>query len=126
MYVSVVSTIVALITGAAIGLAIAGTAGSVRGPLTRFVDAGGAARHPHRAGPRREAPGIRTATLRSSSGRFQWRLASPALGVKSALDFVEAAYGYGRSRRYVLVRHVLPNISPLLIVLGSVMLARRS
>ena len=124
LYVSVVSTIVALITGAAIGLAIAGTAGSVRGPLTRFVDAG-AARHPHRAGPRREArPGIRTATPRSSSGRFQWRLASrSALPVKSSLDFVEAAYGYGRSRRYVLVRHVLPNISPLLIVLGSVMLA---
>ena len=40
LYVSVVSTIVALITGAVIGLAIAGTAGSVRGPLTRLVDAG--------------------------------------------------------------------------------------
>ena len=86
LYVSVVSTIVALITGAAIGLAIAGTAGSVRGPLTRFVDAGLA------CGiltalvlAAKLGPGIRTATLRSSSGRFQWRLASrSALPVKSS------------------------------------------
>ena len=40
LYVSVVSTIVALITGAVIGLAIAGARSSVQGPLTRFVDAG--------------------------------------------------------------------------------------
>ena len=40
-----------------------------------------------------------------------------------ALDFVEAAYAYGRRRPYVLVRHVLPNVGPLLIVLGSVMFA---
>jgi peptide/nickel transport system permease protein len=40
-----------------------------------------------------------------------------------ALDFVEAAHGYGRRKPYILGRHVLPNISPLLIVLGSVMFA---
>ena len=40
-----------------------------------------------------------------------------------ALDYVEAAYSYGRKKSYVLRRHVLPNISPLLIVLGSVMFA---
>lgn len=40
-----------------------------------------------------------------------------------ARDFVEAAYAYGRTRRYILLRHVLPNISPLLIVQTSVMFA---
>ena len=127
LYVSVVSTIVALITGAAIGLAIAGTAGSVRGPLTRFVDAGLALPGILTALvlAAKLGPGIRTATL----AIIIWQIPvaarvtiGPARQIL-ALDFVEAAYGYGRSRRYVLVRHVLPNISPLLIVLGSVMLA---
>ena len=127
LYVSVVSTIVALITGAAIGLAIAGSAGSVQGPLTRFVDAGLA------------LPGILTALVLAAKfgpgnttatlAIIIWQIPvaarvtiGPARQVL-ALDFVEAAYGYGRRRPYVLVRHVLPNIGPLLIVLGSVMFA---
>ncbi|MEX2562328.1 MAG: ABC transporter permease [Nitriliruptoraceae bacterium] len=40
-----------------------------------------------------------------------------------ARDFIEAAYAYGRTRRYILLRHILPNISPLLIVQTSVMFA---
>jgi peptide/nickel transport system permease protein len=127
LYVSVVSTIVALITGAVIGLAIAGSAGSVQGPLTRFVDAGLA------------LPGILTALVLAAKfgpgnttavfAIIIWQIPvaarvtiGPARQVL-ALDFVEAAYGYGRRRPYVLVRHVLPNIGPLLIVLGSVMFA---
>jgi peptide/nickel transport system permease protein len=38
-------------------------------------------------------------------------------------DFVEAAQAYGRSRRFILFRHVLPNIGPLIIVQASVMFA---
>jgi peptide/nickel transport system permease protein len=127
LYVSVVSTIVALTTGAAIGLAIAGTRGSVRGPLTRLVDAGLA------------LPGILTALVLAAKlgpgnttatlAIIVWQIPvaarvtiGPARQVL-ALDFVEAAYAYGRRRPYVLVRHVLPNIGPLLIVLGSVMFA---
>jgi peptide/nickel transport system permease protein len=127
LYVSVVSTIVALITGAVIGLAIAGARSSVQGPLTRFVDAGLA------------LPGILTALVLAAKfgpgnttatvAIIIWQIPvaarvtiGPARQVL-ALDFVEAAYAYGRRRPYVLVRHVLPNVGPLLIVLGSVMFA---
>jgi peptide/nickel transport system permease protein len=127
LYVSVVSTIVALTVGSAIGLAIAGSPGSVRGPFTRLVDAGLA------------LPGILTALVLAAKlgpgnttatlAIIIWQIPvaarvtiGPARQVL-ALDFVEAAYGYGRHRPYVLVRHVLPNIGPLLIVLGSVMFA---
>ena len=40
-----------------------------------------------------------------------------------AREFVEASYSYGRGRWFVLFRHVLPNIGPLIIVQGSVMFA---
>ena len=127
LYVSVVSTIVALVVGSAIGLAIAGTKRSLQGPLTRLVDAGLA------------LPGILTALVLAAKlgpgnttatlAIIIWQIPvaarvtiGPARQIL-ALDYVEAAYGYGRRRPYVLVRHVLPNVSPLLIVLGSVMFA---
>lgn len=40
-----------------------------------------------------------------------------------ALDYVQAASGYGRPRWYILGRHVLPNIAPAIIVQGSIMFA---
>lgn len=99
----------------------------VQGPLTRLVDAGLA------------LPGILIALVLAAKlgagnttatlAIITWQMPvaarvtiGPARQVL-ALDFVEAAYGYGRRKRYVLFRHVLPNISPLLIVLGSVMFA---
>jgi peptide/nickel transport system permease protein len=127
LYVSVVSTIVAMVVGTAIGLAVAGANRTLQGPLTRLVDAGLA------------LPGILIALVLaaklgpgSTTAIFAiiiWQIPvaarvtiGPARQVL-ALDFVEAAYGYGRRRPLILVRHVLPNISPLLIVLGSVMFA---
>jgi peptide/nickel transport system permease protein len=127
LYVSVVSTMVALVVGSAIGLAIAGSKRAVQGPLTRLVDAGLA------------LPGILTALVLAAKlgpgnttatlAIIIWQIPvaarvtiGPARQVL-ALDYVEAAYGYGRRKGYVLVRHVLPNVSPLLIVLGSVMFA---
>jgi peptide/nickel transport system permease protein len=127
LYVSVVSTVIALLIGATIGLAIAGSNRSVQGPMTRLVDAGLA------------LPGILTALVLAAKlgpgnttatlAIITWQVPvaarvtiGPARQIL-ALDFVEAAYGYGRRKSYVLVRHVLPNISPLLIVLGSVMFA---
>jgi peptide/nickel transport system permease protein len=125
LYVSVVSTVTAMVVGATIGLAIAGSHGAVRGPLTRLVDAGLAL-------PgilialvlaAKLGPGNTTATV----AIIIWQVPvaarvtiGPARQIL-ALDYVEAAYGYGRRKSYVLVRHVLPNIGPLLIVLGSVM-----
>jgi peptide/nickel transport system permease protein len=127
LYVSVVSTVVAMFLGSTIGLVIAGSHRLLQGPLTRLVDAGLA------------FPGILTALVlgaKLGAGNTTATLAiitwqvpvaarvtiGPARQVL-ALDFVEAAYGYGRRKSYVLLRHVLPNISSLLIVLGSVMFA---
>jgi peptide/nickel transport system permease protein len=127
LYVSVVSTVVAMIVGSAIGLAIAGSNHMFQGPLTRLVDAGLA------------LPGILTALVLAAKlgpgnttatlAIIIWQIPvaarvtiGPARQVL-ALDFVEAAYGYGRRKPYIMVRHVLQNISPLLIVLGSVMFA---
>lgn len=127
LYVSVVSTVVAMVVGSAIGLAVAGSNRYFQGPLTRLVDAGLA------------LPGILTALVLAAKlgpgnttatlAIIIWQIPvaarvtiGPARQVL-ALDFVEAAYGYGRRKPYILVRHVLQNISPLLIVLGSVMFA---
>jgi peptide/nickel transport system permease protein len=127
LYVSVVSTVVAMVVGSAIGLAIAGSNHVFQGPLTRLVDAGLA------------LPGILTALVLAAKlgpgnttatlAIIIWQIPvaarvtiGPARQVL-ALDFVEAAYGYGRRKPYIMVRHVLQNISPLLIVLGSVMFA---
>jgi peptide/nickel transport system permease protein len=127
LYVSVVSTIAAMVIGTVLGLAIAGTRRTFQAPLTRLVDAGLA------------LPGILTALVLAAKlgpgnttatlAIITWQVPvaarvtiGPARQIL-ALDFVEAAYGYGRRKLYVLFRHVLPNISPLLIVLGSVMFA---
>ena len=127
LYVSVVSTIVAMFLGALIGLSIAGSRRTWQGPFTRLVDAGLA------------LPGILTALVLAAKlgpgnttatlAIITWQVPvaarvtiGPARQIL-ALDYVEAAYGYGRTKAYVLRRHVLPNISPLLIVLGSVMFA---
>jgi len=127
LYVSVVSTIIAMLVGTAIGLTIAGSNRYFQGPLTRLVDAGLA------------LPGILTALVLAAKlgpgnttatlAIIIWQIPvaarvtiGPARQVL-ALDFVEAAQAYGRRKPYILRRHVLPNISPLLIVLGSVMFA---
>jgi peptide/nickel transport system permease protein len=125
--VSVVSTIIAMFLGGLIGLSIAGSRQTLQGPFTRFVDVGLA------------LPGILTALVLAAKlgpgnttatlAIITWQVPvaarvtiGPARQIL-ALDYVEAAYGYGRTKAYVLRRHVLPNISPLLIVLGSVMFA---
>ncbi|MEJ7799574.1 MAG: ABC transporter permease [Ilumatobacter sp.] len=127
LYVSVVSTIVAMTIGTAIGLAVAGSNRYLQGPLTRLVDAGLALPGILTALvlAAKLGPGNNTATL----AIIIWQIPvaarvtiGPARQVL-ALDFVEAAYGYGRRKPYILLRHVLRNISPLLIVLGSVMFA---
>jgi peptide/nickel transport system permease protein len=127
LYVSVVSTIIAMSLGGLIGLSIAGSRQALQGPFTRFVDVGLA------------LPGILTALVLAAKlgpgnttatlAIITWQVPvaarvtiGPARQIL-ALDYVEAAYGYGRTKAYVLRRHVLPNISPLLIVLGSVMFA---
>jgi peptide/nickel transport system permease protein len=38
-------------------------------------------------------------------------------------DYVSAAIGYGRRRPFIIVRHVIPNVLPLIIVQTSIMFA---
>jgi peptide/nickel transport system permease protein len=38
-------------------------------------------------------------------------------------DYVRAARAYGRSRPYIVLRHVLPNVTPLIIVQASILFA---
>lgn len=127
LYVSVLSTTIALTIGALFGLLAAGSGPRWQGMLTRTADVGLA------------LPGILVALVLATklgAGNKTAILAiivwfvpvaarvtiGPAKQIL-ALDYVEAAYAYGRSRRFVLFNHVLPNIAPLLIVLGSVMFA---
>ncbi len=127
LYVSVMSTTIALTIGALFGLWVAGSGPRWQGALTRVADVGLA------------LPGILVALVLATKfgpGNLSAVLAiiiwfvpvaarvtiGPAQQVL-ALDYVEAAFAYGRRRRFVLMNHVLPNIAPLLIVLASVMFA---
>jgi peptide/nickel transport system permease protein len=38
-------------------------------------------------------------------------------------DFVSAARAYGRSRPYIVMRHILPNVAPVIIVQASILFA---
>ena len=127
LYVSVLSTTIAITVGALFGLFVAGSGPRWQGTLTRAADVGLA------------LPGILVALVLATKlgpGNTSAILAiiiwfipvaarvtiGPAKQIL-ALDYVEAAFAYGRSKRFVLINHVLPNIAPLLIVLASVMFA---
>ena len=127
LYVSLLSTTVAIITGGLLGLLTAGASHRWRNILSRLIDVGVA------------LPGILIAlVLATSTGPGNqaaiiaitfWFIPivarvtiGPARQILT-LDYVEAAFAYGRSKWFVLLQHVTPNIGPLLIVLGSVMFA---
>lgn len=127
LFVSLLSTTVAVIIGGLLGLLVAGAGPRWRNALSRLVDVGVA------------LPGILIALVLATSTGPGNRAAivaiifwfipivarvtiGPARQIL-ALDFVEAAYAYGRGKWFVLLHHVTPNIGPLLIVLSSVMFA---
>ncbi len=127
LYVSVIATIVSLIVGTGLGLVTASAGGRWQSIVTRLVDIGVA------------VPGVLVALVIATAlepGNMASIIAiiiwfiplaarvtiGPAKQVL-ALDFVEAAFAYGRGRFFVLVNHVLPNISSILIVQASVMFA---
>lgn len=127
LLVSVVSTIVALIPGVLLGLLAAGAGPFWQNALSRMTDVGVA------------LPGIlialvlatvigvgNTAAIVAIVVWFVPLVARVTIGPARqilAREYVEAAFSYGRSRWYVLLRHVLPNIGPLIIVQASVMFA---
>ena len=127
LFVSVISTLVSLLTGTLLGLLVAAANIRLRNISSRAIDVGVA------------VPGIlvvlvfataigpgNTAAIASIIVWFTPVTARVVIGPARQVlsqDFVEAAFGYGRSKWFVLFRHVLPNISSTLIVQASVMFA---
>jgi len=127
LYVSIAATSFALVIGTALGLFTAAASPRLQSILTRIIDIGVA------------IPGILVALVIATAlepgntasiiAIIIWFIpvaARVTLGPSKqvlALDFVEAAFAYGRGKIFVLINHVLPNISPILIVQASVMFA---
>jgi len=127
LYVSIVSTVLALVVGTLLGLLTAAASDRWQSVLTRAIDVGVA------------IPGILVALVLATAigpgntasivAIIIWFIpvaARVAIGPAKqvlTLDFVEAAFAYGRSKMFVLLHHVLPNISSILIVQASVMFA---
>jgi len=121
------ATIAAMVPGVAVGLLAASAARNKRLLLSRAADVGVA------------LPGILIAlvlataigpsNLTSVLAIIAWftpvvvRLTIGPARQVLALPFVEAARAYGRGRSFIALRHVLPNIGPLLIVQASAMFA---
>lgn len=127
LLVSVVSTIAALVPGVLIGLLAAGAVPFWQRSVSRMTDIGVA------------LPGILVALVLATTlgagnttaiiAIMVWFIPivsrvtiGPARQIL-AREYVEAALAYGRRRTYILFRHVLPNIGPLIIVQASVMFA---
>lgn len=127
LFVSMISTVASLIPGVLIGMLAAGASPFWQRTISRLTDIGIA------------LPGILVALVLATSlgpgnptaiiAIMFWFIPTvarvtmgPARQILSR-DFVEAARAYGRPRRFILFRHVLPNIGPLIIVQASVMFA---
>lgn len=118
---------IAVIPGVLLGLLVAGVGSPFQNPLSRLTDLGVA------------LPGILVALVLATAigpgntaaiiAIIVWFIpvvARVTIGPAKqilAREFVEAAHAYGRRRWYVLLRHVLPNIAPLVIVQASIMFA---
>lgn len=127
LWVSIVSTSISVIPGVLLGLWAAGSSRTMRELLTRATDVAIA------------LPGIlialvlatamgpsNTTTMVAIATWFIPVVARVTMGPARqvlAREFVEAAFAYGRSRWFVLLRHVLPNISPVIIVQTSLLFA---
>lgn len=127
LFVSVFSTLVSLVIGTLLGLYVAAAGLKVQNIASRGVDVGVA------------IPGILVAMVLATAmgpgnaaaitAIIIWFIPvsarvviGPAIQVLSQ-DYIEAAFGHGRTKWFVLFNHVLPNISSILIVQASVMFA---
>lgn len=127
LFVSIVSTLISLVIGTLLGLYVAAAGPQLQNIVSRSVDVGVA------------IPGILVAMVLATAigpgnaaaitAIILWFIPvsarvviGPARQVLSQ-DFIEAAFGYGRKKWFVLFNHVLPNISSIIIVQASVMFA---
>ncbi|WP_035812711.1 ABC transporter permease [Jiangella gansuensis] len=127
LLVAVVSTTAALIPGVLVGLLAAASGRLVRETLSRATDVAIA------------LPGIlialvlataigpgNTTTMIAITAWFVPVMARVTIGPARqilAREFVEAARAGGRGRWFILLRHVLPNIAPVIIVQTSLLFA---
>jgi len=127
LFVSIISTLVSLMIGTLLGLYVAAAGGRIQNIISRTIDVGVA------------IPGILVAMVLATAigpgnpaaitAIIIWFIPvaarvviGPAVQVLSQ-DYIEAAFGYGRKKWFVLFNHVLPNISSTIIVQASVMFA---
>lgn len=127
LLVAVLSTLAAIVPGLALGLAIAAAPEPARGLFTKLVDVGIALPTILIALVIATAigPGNAASMIAIALG-FIPHVARVVIGPARqilAREFVEAAFAYGRSKPFVMVFHVLPNIGPMVIVQTSIMLA---
>nr|WP_246211011.1 ABC transporter permease [Phytoactinopolyspora alkaliphila] len=127
LVVAVVSTAAALVPGVFLGLVTAGSKRASREVLSRATDVALA------------LPGIlvalvlatamgasNTTTMVAITAWFIPVMARVVIGPARqimAREFVEAARASGRGKWYILIRHVLPNIGPVVIVQTSLLFA---
>lgn len=125
LYITLVATTIGLVFGTALGLAAAGAPTRWGAIIARISDIGIA------------LPSVLIAlvlattlgpgslsTIVAISAWFVPVTARVVIGPARqvlALEFIEAAASNGRGRVAILVRHVVPNIAPLLIVQASIM-----
>lgn len=127
LLVSVLSTSIALTVGVVLGLLAAGAGRLGQDVLNRLMDVGLALPALLIALVLVTAtqPGRTAVVLAIVISFIPWaaRITVGPARQQLALDYVQAAAGYGRHRWYILRRHVLPNIAPAIIVQGSIMFA---
>lgn len=125
LYITLVATTIGLVFGTALGLAAAGAPARWGAVIARISDIGIA------------LPSVLIAlvlattlgpgslsTIVAISAWFVPVTARVVIGPARqvlALEFIEAAASHGRGRVAILIRHVVPNIAPLLIVQASIM-----
>jgi len=115
LYVSIVATLVALTLGTTLGLFAAAARPRWQSIITRAVDIGVA------------IPGVLVALVIATALEPGNTASIVAIIIwfipVAARVTIEAAQAYGRGRAFIMINHVLPNISSILIVQASVMFA---
>lgn len=127
MVVSVVSTLIGSAVGVLLGLRAAASSKFLRDSFSRLIDVSIAlpAILIALALAAVVGPGQMTVMVAIIVGFIPWAARitiGPARQIL-AREFVQAAFAYGRSRWFVMFRHILPNVGPIILVQMAIMFA---
>lgn len=127
LQVSILSTIGALVGGVTLGLIAAGARRGVQEVLNRIIDVGIVLPAILVGLVLATVLGIgQTTVIVAIIAGFVPPTARVVVGPARqilARGYIEAAFAYGRTRRFVLFRHVLPNLTSLIIVHAAITFA---